>query len=153
MFVALRLGLVIRILAVAALLVGVLVLLLVGAQSSPGASPRQTPVAPPVDVRAEQPSAVEFPVARSASDGLNIRECAAVTCRKSGVLRPGDSFTGQCWVRGGEVDGDNLWLRGESGYVSAHFLDDPVGAFFNDKTAAVPACDSMARSGETLAVG
>lgn len=83
-----------------------------------------------------------FRIARTGGGGLNIRNCAAVTCAKVGSVAEGATFTAVCSTSGGGVAGETVWLKGsagsQSGFVARSYLDATGGA---QAANAVPPCD------------
>lgn len=137
MFVSMRLGPLVRLLAgvavVAVLVFGVLV------AGSAGSSPnRNTPTpTPPASASAvaDVGSSV-FHVARTQGNGLNMRGCPEVGCTRVGWIADGGAFAATCSINGTPVNGDRTWLRGSAAgvtaYVSRYYLDPT--------TTTVPAC-------------
>ncbi|UJW34511.1 SH3 domain-containing protein [Saccharothrix sp. AJ9571] len=149
MFVALRLGSLVRAAAVAVLLVGFLVLLLFLPQSTESASGVPAPSGP---VNEKALPSIAFSL--SGAGGLNVRDCPGPACAKVGLVRSGGHFTVHCWISGATVEGNDLWLRGtfdgKAGFASAHFLDGPG---FTATRDLLPGCTASAEPPETLAAG
>ncbi|MDT7799546.1 MAG: hypothetical protein QOI78_2979 [Actinomycetota bacterium] len=133
MLVVLRPGALLRALAATALVAGLLALLLgsgltSGAAGSPGtASPAPAPSGSQLTRTA--PSA--YRVVGTAGTGLNVRSCAASTCRRIGWVGEGATFQADCWIHGTPASGDDRWLHGtangrtangRTGFAAAHFL-------------------------------
>lgn len=126
MFVSLRLGVLIRVLAAVGL-IGAVVTLLISA----GTAPRVTPAAPSsvphigVEVTNE-PRVIVYRVAGTGGVGLNVRACAKAACPKVGWLAEGSTMRVTCWRSGSAVSGERKWLRGTvdgaEGFASAHYL-------------------------------
>ncbi|MET8849156.1 hypothetical protein [Amycolatopsis sp. NPDC004625] len=127
MFVVLKFGVLIRVLAVAAV-AGFLLFLLLGGLS-PGAADSPGTTAPNPAAGGSDLLAREAPtpyVVTGTGNGLNIRSCAASTCRRVGWVADGGTFVAECWTHGTPAAGDDRWLRGTAGagtgYAAAHFL-------------------------------
>jgi hypothetical protein len=127
MFVVLKLGVLVRVLAGAAV-AGFLVFLLLGGLTSGSAGSPATPAPNPAaggsDLLAR--TAPTPYVVTGTDSGLNIRSCAASTCRRVGWVKEGATFAAECWTHGTPASGDDRWLRGtaggSTGYAAAHFL-------------------------------
>ena len=128
MFVVLRPGVLVRVLAATAFAAVLLVLLLGGLTSgtagSPGA-PAANPAAGGSDLLART-APTPYRVAGTGRNGLNIRSCAAATCRRVGWVGEDGTFAADCWTHGTPASGDDRWLHGtaggRTGYAAGHFL-------------------------------
>ncbi|ASR33894.1 hypothetical protein BAY61_01570 [Prauserella marina] len=134
MFVSLRLGLLVRVLLVAAAVAGVLVLAL-SAGSQIGASQSGDRGSPTGSVLAKNaPAGTNYRVMGTDGAGLNVRACPDADCVKVGWVEEGDRFVADCWQRGAVVGGNPMWLNGSvdgrSGFAAGHYLrpDTGVGA-------------------------
>jgi len=128
MLVVLRPGALIRVLAVTAVVAGLLAFLLGnGLTSGVGGAPGTTSPAPtPSGNQLTRTAPSSYRVVGTAAGGLNVRSCAASTCRRVGWLREGATFQADCWTRGTTASGDDRWLHGtvngRTGFAAAHFL-------------------------------
>ncbi|MFJ1768356.1 hypothetical protein ACIOD2_49125 [Amycolatopsis sp. NPDC088138] len=128
MLVVLRPGALARVLAVTAVVAGLLALLLGnGLTEGPAGTPGQTSPAPvPTGDRLTRTTPSAYRVVGTAGSGLNVRSCAASTCRRVGWLGEGVTFQADCWLHGTAVSGDDRWLHGtangHTGFAAAHFL-------------------------------
>lgn len=137
MFVTVRLGLFVRVVVVAAIVLGGLLLML-GAQSRPQTAPPEEPGSKPESVLAseapvELADELEYRVSGTGGAGLNIRACPRLDCVEVAELEEGGLFLGACWQRGAAVSGDDQWVRGtaegrngRAGYASARYLRAPA---------------------------
>jgi hypothetical protein len=132
MLVLLRLGILVRVLAVVAVVVAVVALLLVG--RAPTGTNFQVPGTAPISIDAAGKSG-PFRVVNTGNEGLNVRSCPDSACPKVGWIREGGEFAAGCWRQGTAVSGDRKWLsgtvNGKAGFASAHYLEG----------APVPSCD------------
>src|SRR5437879_4736496 len=108
MYVAMRLGPLVRLLAGVAV-VTVLVLVVIMAQA-----PAHGP-ATPSSTLAVAGALPLFRIARTDGGGLNIRGCPSSDCARVGWVGEGGSFTADCSVTGRAEHGDVTWLRGTVG--------------------------------------
>ncbi|MEU0532065.1 hypothetical protein [Amycolatopsis tolypomycina] len=128
MFVVLRPGVLVRVLAATAFAAVLLFLLLGGLASGPAGTSGTSPPSSaggggdPLARTAPAP----YVVAGTGKSGLNIRSCAAATCRRVGWVAEGGTFQAECWTHGTPASGDDRWLRGSAagrtGYAAGHFL-------------------------------
>ncbi|MEU5266012.1 hypothetical protein [Amycolatopsis sp. NPDC021455] len=123
MLIVLRPGVLLRVLAATALVAGLVVVLLgltSGAAGAPG--PPRSGGSDLLTRTAPMP----YVVTGTGGHGLNVRSCAASTCRRVGWIGDGGTFLAECWTRGTPASGDDRWLRGtgggQTGYAAAHFL-------------------------------
>ncbi|MET9002636.1 hypothetical protein [Amycolatopsis sp. NPDC004169] len=128
MFVVLRPGVLVRVLAATAVAAVLLFLLLGGLASGPSGSSGTSPANPAGgggDLLART-APTPYVVAGTGKNGLNVRSCAAATCRRVGWVAEGGTFEAECWTHGTPASGDDRWLRGttagRTGYAAAHFL-------------------------------
>jgi len=125
MFVVLRPGVLVRVLAATAIAAVLLFLLLGGLASGPAGAPGTPPADPAGDLLARTTPA-PYVVTGTGKTGLNVRSCAAATCRRVGWVAEGGTFEVACWTHGTPASGDDRWLRGtaagRTGYAAAHFL-------------------------------
>lgn len=123
MFVVLRPGVLVRVLAATAFAAALLVLFLGGGGLKSGASGTPSTATPSVLASIAPTSYV---VVGTSKSGLNVRSCAAATCRRVGWVGEGGTFLAECWTHGTPASGDDRWLRGtadgHTGYAAAHFL-------------------------------
>jgi hypothetical protein len=72
--------------------------------------------------------AFAFQIARTNGAGLNIRDCAALTCRRVGWAAEGATFLATCATPG---PGGDTWLKGTSGgqagFVARSYLSAAAG--------------------------
>jgi hypothetical protein len=137
MFVSMRLGPLVRLIAgvalVAVLVFGVLV---AGSVNSAPNNTTPTPAPPANSAAAAAVRSLVFHVVQTQGNGLNMRGCPGVGCARVGWIADGATFTATCSILGTAVNGDRTWLRGwaagRSGYVSGYFLEPT--------TATMPAC-------------
>ncbi|MDQ7802832.1 hypothetical protein Q5425_03765 [Amycolatopsis sp. A133] len=128
MFVVLRPGVLVRVLAATAFAAVLLFLLLGGLASGPAGAPG-APAADPAaggsDLLART-APTPYLVDGTGKSGLNLRSCAAPTCRRVGWVAEGGTFQAECWTHGTPASGDDRWLRGtaggRTGYAAGHFL-------------------------------
>ncbi len=124
MFVVLRPGVLVKVLAATALAAVLLVLLLGGLASGPDGSSGAPPPADPGLLARTTPAT--YVVTGTGKNGLNVRSCAAAACRRVGWVAEGGTFEAECWTHGTPASGDDRWLRGtaagRAGYAAAHFL-------------------------------
>ncbi|WP_310971481.1 MULTISPECIES: hypothetical protein [unclassified Amycolatopsis] len=124
-FVVLKPGVLVRVLAATAILAVALFLLLGGLVSGPPGSSGTPPPDPAGDLLART-TPVPYVVTGTGRHGLNVRSCAASTCRRVGWVAEGGTFEAECWTHGTPASGDDRWLRGtaagRTGYAAAHFL-------------------------------
>lgn len=150
MYITVRPGALVRLVAVVA--VAVTVAVIVGLFASGGPSSRSgssSGVAPPAaslavslagaaDVRP-----VAFRVTGTAGGGLNVRGCPRAACSRVGWLPEGGSFGVVCAAAGGVVHGDATWLAGVvdgvAGYAARYYLVPAAGV----DPALVPLCDRL----------
>lgn len=142
MYVAMRLGPLVRLLVgVAVVTVLVLVVIMAQAPAHGTGGP-----ATPSSTLAVAGALPLFRIARTDGGGLNIRGCPSSACARVGWVGEGGSFTADCSVTGSAEHGDVMWLRGtvsgHIGYAARYYLI-PAGA---DPTVVVgvPACDRLA---------
>ncbi|WP_103347516.1 hypothetical protein [Amycolatopsis sp. CA-128772] len=128
MFVVLKLGVLVRVLAGVAV-GGFLVFLVLGGLRAGAADPPGTTTAPNPAAGGSDLLARTAPtpyVVSGTGSGLNVRSCAASTCRRVGWIAEGGTFAAECWTHGTPASGDDRWLRGtaggSTGYAAAHFL-------------------------------
>jgi hypothetical protein len=128
MFFVLRPGVLVRVLAATAF-AAVLLFLLLGGLASDPSGPAGAPPADPAggggDLLART-APTPYVVAGTGKNGLNVRSCAAATCRRVGWVAEGATFEAECWTHGTPASGDDRWLRGtvagRTGYAAGHFL-------------------------------
>jgi hypothetical protein len=139
MYLSMRLGPLLRLLAgvaVAAVLVFGVLAARAPAHSSPNTP---SPAAPASSALAADAGPSAFHVTRTNGTGLKIRECPLLTCKPVGVMADGGSFGATCAVPGSVVHGDGTWLRGaaggQAGYVARYYL---AGS-----GSVVPACGPL----------
>lgn len=137
MFVSLRIGSFVRVLAVVALAVAAAALAL-GWHARPGASQDGARATVPETTQSRETSAeARYRVSGTDGAGLNVRACPDVDCIKVGWLAEHDVFVGECHQSGSPVSGDLRWLRGDvdgrTGFVAAHYLRA-------EGTSRVPTC-------------
>jgi hypothetical protein len=129
MFVVLRPGVLMKVLAATGFAAFLLFLLLGGLTSGPAGSsgpPPANPAAGGSDLLART-APTPYVVAGTGKNGLNVRSCAAATCRRTGWVAEGGTFEAECWTHGTPASGDDRWLRGQvdrqhTGYAAGHFL-------------------------------
>ncbi|WP_410614727.1 hypothetical protein [Amycolatopsis sp. lyj-109] len=128
MLFVLRPGVFVRVLAATAFVAVLLFLLLGGLGSGPSGS-SGTPPADPTGGSSDllaRTAPTPYVVAGTGKNGLNVRSCAAATCRRVGWVAERATFEAECWTHGTPASGDDRWLRGtvagRTGYAAAHFL-------------------------------
>jgi hypothetical protein len=125
MLVVLRPGALARVVGTTAVTAGVLALLL-GNGLAPGPAGPPAETAPAADSTLVAPVTTPYVVVGTSERGLNVRTCAAATCRRAGWVGEGGTFLAECWTRGAPASGDDRWLHGtangRTGYAAAHFL-------------------------------
>ncbi|MEV7097847.1 hypothetical protein AB0M80_33860 [Amycolatopsis sp. NPDC051045] len=128
MFVVLRPGVLVRVLAATAFAAFLLFVLLGGLNSGEAGAPGSPPSDPAgggSDLLART-APTPYLVAGTGKNGLNVRSCAAATCRRVGWVAEGGTFEAECWTHGTPASGDDRWLRGtaggRAGYAAGHFL-------------------------------
>jgi hypothetical protein len=123
MFVVLRPGVLVRLLAATAFGAVLLFLLLGGLTWGTAGSPGAPPADPAggSDLLART-APTPYLVTGTGKNGLNVRSCAAASCRRVGWVREGGTFEAECWTHGTPASGDDRWLRGTAGYAAGHFL-------------------------------
>jgi len=144
MYVTMRPGFLVRLLAVVAVVVAVIVGLFVsGVPSSrpgspTGGAPPAASLAAAADVRP-----LAFRISGTAGVGLNVRDCPRSACSKVSWLPEGGSFAVVCAAGGGAVHGDVTWLagvvNGAAGYAARYYLVPAAGV----DPALVPLCDRL----------
>jgi hypothetical protein len=124
MLVVLRPGALVRVVATTAVAAGALALLL-GHGLVPGAAGSPGETAPAAESTVVAP-ATPYVVVGTGESGLNVRSCAAATCRRVGWVGEGGTFLAECWTHGTPAAGNDRWLHGgangRTGYAAAHFL-------------------------------
>lgn len=128
MFVVLRPGVLVRVLAATAFAAFLLFVVLGGLVSGEEGAPASQPADPTTsgsDLLARTAPA-PYHVAGTGKNGLNVRSCAAATCRRVGWVAEGGTFEAECWTHGTPASGDDRWLHGtaggRTGYAAGHFL-------------------------------
>jgi hypothetical protein len=127
MFVVLRPGVLVRVLAATAFAAFLLFVLLGGLTSGEEGATGPRPADPTAgrDLLART-APTPYLVAGTGKNGLNVRSCAAATCRRVGWVADGGTFEAECWTHGTPASGDDRWLRGtaggRTGYAAGHFL-------------------------------
>jgi hypothetical protein len=127
MFVVLRPGVLVRVLAATAFAAFLLFVLLGGLTSGEEGATGPRPADPTAgsDLLART-APTAYLVAGTGKTGLNVRSCAAATCRRVGWVADGGTFEAECWTHGTPASGDDRWLRGtaggRTGYAAGHFL-------------------------------
>jgi hypothetical protein len=128
MLVTLRPGALVRVLAATAAIAGLLAFVLgSGLTSGEAGSPGTTSSAPaPSGNQLTRTTPSSYLVVGTAGRGLNVRSCAASTCRRVGWIGEGATFQADCWTHGTTASGDDRWLHGtvngHAGFAAAHFL-------------------------------
>ncbi|MEU6641222.1 hypothetical protein ABZ863_01585 [Saccharomonospora sp. NPDC046836] len=131
MFVSLRLGLFVRVVLVAALVAGGLMLVLTS-RAEPHSTQPGTQSATAESVQAaDAPAGTRYRVSGTDGVGLNIRACPDVDCIKVGWIDEGSPFVADCWRPGTPVSGNTMWLSGtvdgRAGFAAAHYLRPATG--------------------------
>ena len=125
MLIVLRPGVLLRVLAATAFVSGLVVVRLGPASGSAGYPGAPAPPSGGSDLLTRT-TPMPYVVTGTSGHGLNVRSCAASTCRRAGWVGEGGTFLAECWTRGTAAAGDDRWLRGtgggQTGYAAGHFL-------------------------------